>query len=79
MAGLEFVGEVVASAIGIDDSRYQYVIDGMSEEDWKRAHQVNEQRKCEDAMLEEAAASEILEGGGKPYDQDHKIEEINAL
>jgi hypothetical protein len=34
-AGIEFVGETVANAVGLTDSRYQWVIDSMTEEDWQ--------------------------------------------
>jgi hypothetical protein len=39
----EYCGEVVANLLGINESRYQYVMDNMSEEDWERARKVNEQ------------------------------------
>jgi hypothetical protein len=38
---LQVAGEIVASVIGLNDSKFQYVIDNMTEEDWKiaRAHE----------------------------------------
>jgi hypothetical protein len=34
-------GEMVAGIIGLDDSKFQDVIDNMTEEDWKVAVQVS--------------------------------------
>ena len=31
---LEYIGEGVAGIIGLDESRFQYVIDSMEEDDW---------------------------------------------
>lgn len=38
--GMEYVGEVVAGMLGLDDSKFQDVIDNMTEEDWRIAIQV---------------------------------------
>lgn len=37
---MEYIGEAVVSALGLDESRYQYVIDGMDERDWEIAREV---------------------------------------
>ena len=56
----EFVGEVVAHALGLNESRYQYVIDGMSKEDWEKAKAVDEKRtrEWEDHFASKKAAEE---------------------
>ncbi len=43
-AKLQAAGEMVASVLGLDDSKYQYVIDSMTEEDWKIARAVEARR-----------------------------------
>jgi hypothetical protein len=54
----EFVGEVVSHALGLHESHYQYVIDGMSKEDWEKAKKVQEdrERQWEIHFAEEEAA-----------------------
>ena len=37
---MDAIGEVVCHMLGLDDSRYQYVIDGMDENDWRVAREV---------------------------------------
>ena len=37
---MDAIGEVVCHVLGLDDSRYQYVIDGMDENDWQIAREV---------------------------------------
>ena len=44
---LQDVGEVVASVLGLNDSKFQYVIDNMSEEDWRVAREVNRRREAQ--------------------------------
>ena len=41
----ESVGEVAANFLGFTSSRYDYVTDQMTEEDWKRARQASEERR----------------------------------
>ena len=56
----EFAGEVLSNVFGINSSRYQYVMDGMSEEDWERARRVNEERNREwDYNAEKEVAGEV--------------------
>lgn len=43
--GAERVGEVVANASGLNSSRYQYVTDSMTEEDWKIAKEIHEEKR----------------------------------
>ncbi len=52
---LQVAGEIVASVIGLNDSKFQYVIDNMTEEDWKiaRAHE----------------ARRLAAVAGRPYDE----------
>mmetsp|Transcript_7669 Transcript_7669/g.10589 ORF Transcript_7669/g.10589 Transcript_7669/m.10589 type:complete len:197 (-) Transcript_7669:116-706(-) len=44
---MESVGEVVISILGLEDSRFQDVLDGMTEEEMERAEQINQQREEE--------------------------------
>ena len=41
------IGEVLANIIGLNDSKYQDVIDSMNEEEWKIANKVAARRKAE--------------------------------
>lgn len=34
LACVEYIGEGVATVMGLNESKYQYVIDSMSENDW---------------------------------------------
>ncbi|GMH50559.1 hypothetical protein TrRE_jg10225 [Triparma retinervis] len=43
----EYAGEIIAQVFGLNESRYQYVIDNMSEDDWAKARKVNEEREKE--------------------------------
>ena len=43
----EYCGEVVAEVLGLNTSKYQYVMDGMTAEDWEKANKVNEMRTKE--------------------------------
>ena len=58
--GAEFVGEMVANVLGLNESKFQYVIDGMSEEDWKVAREVQAQREKEER---EQKDGKDVEGG----------------
>ena len=53
----EYAGEVLAHVFGINESRYQYVMDTMSKEDWEKAKKVNEERERE--WEEHLAAKEV--------------------
>jgi hypothetical protein len=53
----EYCGEVVAHMLGINESRYQYVMDNMTEEDWERARKVNDVREKEWADLRASQAA----------------------
>ena len=57
--GAEFVGEIVANVLGLNESKFQYVIDGMSEEDWEVAREVQAQREREE---QEARDGKDVEG-----------------
>jgi len=62
----EYCGEVVANLLGINESRYQYVMDSMSEGDWEKARKVNEERERE--WAEVRANKEIAEETGVTQD-----------
>ena len=44
---LQDVGEVVASVLGLNESKFQYVINNMTEEDWRVAREVQRRREAE--------------------------------
>ena len=62
--GMESVGNVVVSVLGLDQSRYQYVIDGMTQEDWKLAKQVQQKRDLEVQYGNDSNLLKELENGG---------------
>ena len=37
---MDYIGEIVCHVLGLDESRYQYVIDGMDENDWRQAREI---------------------------------------
>ena len=47
---MESIGEVVANLLGLNESKFQYIIDGMSEEEWEVARQVQAERLREEGM-----------------------------
>ena len=51
---MEYVGEIVCTMMGLTESKYQYVIDSMDENDWRRARE-NEKRRNNDAIIQDAA------------------------
>jgi hypothetical protein len=63
LAILEAIGEWVAAILGLDDSKYQYMIDEMSEEQLKQAIEVNRLREQEDVMLKVNSETNTLELG----------------
>lgn len=46
---VEYVGAGVATFLGLNESQFQYVIDQMSEEDWKVAREVHARRELENS------------------------------
>ncbi len=44
---VEAIGEGVVSVLGLDDSRYQDVLDGMTEEEMEIAERINREREQE--------------------------------
>lgn len=63
--GAETIGEVVANVLGLNESKYQYVIDGMTEEDWKVAREIQAKRQREEGIspedVETAVETETLD------------------
>lgn len=51
-SAMEYVGEVVAGVLGIDDSKFQWVMDGMSQEEWEAAQAVAAERQAQDAAAD---------------------------
>ena len=37
---MDYIGEIVCRVLGLDESRYQYVIDGMDDNDWRQAREI---------------------------------------
>ena len=46
---MQGIGEVIANILGLNDSKFQYVIDNMTEEDWKVARAVQARREAEES------------------------------
>lgn len=44
--GMQAVGEILASILGLNHSKYQWVIDNMSEDDWKIAREVHRRKEA---------------------------------
>ena len=49
---LEFIGEIVANIMGLNESKYQYVLDSMDENDWRIARENQEKRENEQRLRE---------------------------
>lgn len=47
---VEYVGEIVATFLGLNESKYQYVMDQMTEEDWRIAREIHAKRECQDSL-----------------------------
>lgn len=62
IAGIEFIGEVVANVLGLNESRYQWVMDTMNEQEWETA------RHAEEHWVESVVASN-MEGGAETAPQ----------
>ena len=50
---LEFIGEIVANVMGLNESKYQYVLDSMDENDWRIARENQEKRENERKLRED--------------------------
>ena len=44
--GMQTIGEIIASILGLNHSKYQWVIDNMTEEDWKIAREVHRRKEA---------------------------------
>jgi hypothetical protein len=51
---MDYIGETVVGILGLDDSKFQYVMDGMDREDWEKAVAIDRERRLEDAILDAA-------------------------
>lgn len=51
---MDYVGETVVGVLGLDDSKFQYVMDGMDREDWEKAVLIDRERRLEDAIFDAA-------------------------
>ena len=50
---MEFIGEIVANVMGLNESKYQYVLDSMDENDWRIARENQEKRENERKLRED--------------------------
>ena len=78
--GMEFVGEVVAELVGLNQSRYQWVIDTMAE-DVRRERRKEEIKKyreqmIQDGLMEEANIQSDAAEGGQIDASDDDAEEL---
>ena len=48
---VEYIGEMVATFMGLNESKYQYVIDTMDERDWEEARRIQALRATQDAQM----------------------------
>lgn len=61
--GMESIGEVVSNVLGLNESRVQYVIDGMTEDDWDRAIAIKNQREEMSVQRIQANHANEIEAG----------------
>lgn len=47
---MEYIGETVAGIIGLDESKFQYVIDSMDAEEWRVAEAVHAERLAQEQV-----------------------------
>ena len=73
--GMEYIGEAVAGVLGLDESRFQYVIDGMNAEDWQAAVDRENQRRAEENITEEVSIKSLTEDGLIPEYVVDRMEE----
>ena len=48
---VEYVGEAVATFMGLNEAKYQYVIDTMDERDWEEARRIQALRAAQDSQM----------------------------
>lgn len=68
---LQNVGEGVADFLGLNDSKFQYVIDAMTEEDWRKAREVDKSRR---RQLGEVIVEEEVDGDDLEAPTEEKVE-----
>ena len=86
LSGMEYVGEGVAGVLRLDESHFQYVLDGMDEEDWEIAIAVANKRKREQQHQDDSAVAMSLEeggsgsgnGGSAPISSNSMMRDINS-
>jgi hypothetical protein len=88
---MDYVGETVVGILGLDDSKFQYVMDGMDTDDWEKAVAIDRERRLEDAIMD--AAEELraqdtqlqseaggdVEGGGSEAEEKKIKEYMNMV
>jgi hypothetical protein len=72
LGGMEAVGEVVAGILGLDESRFQYVIDGMDKADWQLAVNCENERRVNEHIEGVVTIESLAEIGIVPA---HILEE----
>ena len=68
---MDYIGESVVEALGLDDSKFQYVIDGMDKEEWDKAVVIDRERRLEDAIMD---AAEELQNQDKQLQAEGDVE-----
>lgn len=63
LAGMEYVGEGVAGVLGLDESRFQYVLDGMDREDWEQAVATENARRAAENIPGQVSIETLAEDG----------------
>lgn len=76
--GIEWVGETVVSVLGLDDSRYQDILDNMTPREMQIAENIHAQREEEYRIYNENTSNSVLvESGGlaaEPEESDAVVD-----
>eukprot|EP01039_Chlorochromonas_danica_P005194 gene5192-5719_t len=73
LEGVERVGEAIVSVLGLDDSRYQDILDNMTPREQQEAERVHLQREEEYRLFQENHSVEVMLETGQvtPESEDH--------
>jgi hypothetical protein len=73
---MEAIGGFVSDLLGLEDSRFQYVIDSMTEEEWAVARTVAARREKEDAMEEALERAKQIQASAEGAEQGQPSKEL---
>ena len=79
-----FVGEIVSSILGLEDSIFQDVADSMTEEDWIAAEELNKKREEDDQMhivnnkINQIESQEINDNTNNNGNNDNNVNSDNS-